>query len=111
MHLALHLRPQGLFELQSLKSSTLVTLFFQDEHRLGAANVKHLVAVDGLPLAIIDHFSVASKNVQQGTVDAVVNGSCKIVRASTILVACTYRRRANGMIQILVPIIFRDSIE
>ena len=84
---------------------------FQDETRLGAAHVKHLVAIDGLPLAIIDHFSVASKNVQQGTVDAVDNGSCKIVRASTILAACSYRRKANGMIQILVPVIYRNSIE
>jgi len=83
---------------------------FHNVNHLCLAQIKFLVAVDDTPFAVIDHWPLESKNVQQGTASVYTNRDMlKFVHLDSILTACTWRRRGN-LAQIIVPSIYRDGV-
>ena len=96
-------------KFEVVHTGDIVTL--QDENRHGIAKVQCLFAIDDEPLALIDQLPVSSNDKKQGSVEVPCTGTCKIVPASCILAACTYRQKPTGVLQVLIHCIYRDSIQ
>jgi hypothetical protein len=63
------------------------------------------------PMAIVSIWPLSAVNGAQGTVDVVVTDeNVRLVPITDIVVSCTYRRKANGLAQIIIPCMYRDKI-
>ena len=83
---------------------------FRDVVGLLIGQIKRLVAIDDLPFAIIEHWPLESKNVQQGTVMLFTRCALKFISLDNILTACTYTRKPPHHVQVIVPCIYRQGI-
>jgi len=84
---------------------------FKDHDRFQVGQISCLVSADEMSFAVIDHWSVEEKNLQQGTVTARTNREAYIfVRLACIEAACTYRRRQNSLAQIIIPRSYRGML-